>query len=88
MRHPAVKQVAVIGVPHETHGEEIHAVVVLHMENGIIAEELIAWSQEHLAKYKYPRHVHFIEAMPLGPSGKVLKRELRQRYIAPVRPPA
>ena len=88
MRHPAVKQVAVIGVPHEVHGEEIHAVVVLHAENGVIGEELIAWSQEHLAKYKYPRHVHFIEAMPLGPSGKVLKRELRQRYTSTMHPPA
>jgi len=82
MRHPLVKQVAVFGVPHEVHGEEIHAAVVLHGENGIVAEELIVWSQGHLARYKYPRHVHFIEAMPLGPSGKILKRELRQRYTA------
>lgn len=86
MRHPAVKQVAVIGIPHQTHGEEIHAVIVAHAENAVVAEELIEWSQEHLAKYKYPRHVHFIEAMPLGPSGKILKRELRQRYASPLTP--
>jgi long-chain acyl-CoA synthetase len=80
MRHPAVKQVAVIGVPHETHGEEVVAVIV-RSENGaaVTDEAIIAWSQEHLARYKYPRHVHFIDAMPLGPSGKVLKRELRDR---------
>jgi long-chain acyl-CoA synthetase len=50
-------------------------------ENGaaVTDEAIIAWSQEHLARYKYPRHVHFIDAMPLGPSGKVLKRELRDR---------
>ncbi len=80
MRHPAVKQVAVIGVPHETHGEEVLAVIV-RSENGatVTDEAIIAWSQEYLARYKYPRHVHFIDAMPLGPSGKVLKRELRDR---------
>jgi long-chain acyl-CoA synthetase len=80
MRHPAVKQVAVVGVPHETHGEEVVAVIVRSDEAaGVTDEAIIAWSQEHLARYKYPRHVHFIDAMPLGPSGKVLKRELRDR---------
>ncbi len=80
MRHPAVKQVAIIGIPHETHGEEVVAVIVRSDEGMDVTDEtIIAWSQEHLARYKYPRHVHFIEAMPLGPSGKVLKRELRDR---------
>ncbi|MGB6986569.1 MAG: long-chain fatty acid--CoA ligase [Candidatus Aquilonibacter sp.] len=80
MRHPAVKQVAVIGVPHETHGEEVVAVIVRSESGAPVTDEaIIAWSQEHLARYKYPRHVHFIDAMPLGPSGKVLKRELRDR---------
>jgi long-chain acyl-CoA synthetase len=82
MRHPAVKQVAVIGVPHETHGEEIVAVVLRDEAHEVSAEALVAWSQEHLARHKYPRHVHFIEAMPLGPSGKVLKRVLRDRVHA------
>jgi long-chain acyl-CoA synthetase len=79
-RHPAVKQVAVIGIPHETHGEEIVAVVIREEGEEITAESLIAWSQEYLARYKYPRHVHFVDAMPLGPSGKVLKRELRAQF--------
>ncbi|HUA09787.1 MAG TPA: long-chain fatty acid--CoA ligase [Candidatus Acidoferrales bacterium] len=80
MRHQAVKQVAVVGVPHETHGEEVVAVIVRSDDAGNVSEEsIIAWSQEYLARYKYPRHVHFVEAMPLGPSGKVLKRELRDR---------
>jgi len=83
MRHPAVSQVAVIGIPHEVHGEEVVAVIVRSSDGDAIeGSALIAWSQEHLAKYKYPRHVHFIEAMPLGPSGKVLKRELRDRFAA------
>jgi long-chain acyl-CoA synthetase len=82
MRHPAVKQVAVIGVPHETHGEEIVAVILRDAQTNVTAEAIIAWSQEHLARHKYPRVVHFVDAMPLGPSGKVLKRVLRERVHA------
>jgi long-chain acyl-CoA synthetase len=81
MRHPAVAQVAAIGVPHAVHGEEIVAVVVRDREaEAIAADGLIAWSQQYLAKYKYPRRIEFIDALPLGPSGKVLKRELRTRF--------
>ncbi len=81
MRHPRVRQVAAIGVPHDVHGEEVVAVIVLDApEEPFDADELIAWSQQHLAKYKYPRRVESIDAMPLGPSGKVLKRELRDRF--------
>jgi long-chain acyl-CoA synthetase len=80
MRHPGVKQVAVIGIPHETHGEEIVAVVVRDTDTETTEEAIIAWSQEHLARHKYPRHIHYVDAMPLGPSGKVLKRELRDRF--------
>jgi long-chain acyl-CoA synthetase len=81
MRHPRVKQVAAIGVPDDVHGEEVVAVIVLEEpERPFDANELIAWSQEYLAKYKYPRRIESIDAMPLGPSGKVLKRELRDRF--------
>jgi long-chain acyl-CoA synthetase len=76
-RHPAVAQVAVIGVPDEVQGEEICAVVVTGPE-GVTADELIAWSREHLGRHKYPRQVRFVDQMPLGPSHKVLKRELRR----------
>ncbi len=79
MRHPGVKAVAVIGIPHATHGEEVVAVVVADGDVESSEETIIAWSQEHLARHKYPRHVHYVEAMPLGPSGKVLKRELRDQ---------
>jgi long-chain acyl-CoA synthetase len=78
-RHPAVLQVAVIGVPDPTHGEEICAVVVPD-PGGVTAEELIEWSREKLGKHKYPRQIRFAESLPLGPSMKVLKRELRQTY--------
>jgi long-chain acyl-CoA synthetase len=78
-RHPAVLQVAVIGVPDPTFGEEICAVVVPE-PGGVTAEELIEWSREKLGKHKYPRQIRFAESLPLGPSMKVLKRELRQIY--------
>ena len=80
-RHPAVVQVAVIGVPDPVHGEEICAVVVPD-PGGVTAEELIEWSKEKLGRYKYPRQVRFVETLPLGPSHKVLKRELRKTYSA------
>jgi long-chain acyl-CoA synthetase len=78
-RHPAVQQVAVIGVPDPVHGEEICAVVVAE-PGGVTADELIEWSREKLGKHKYPRQIRFAEQLPLGPSFKVLKRELRKTY--------
>ena len=80
MRHPSVAQVAVVGIPHPTLGEEVLAAVVCANGESPDAQSLIAWSQERLAKYKYPRRVEYVEALPLGPSGKVLKRELRVRF--------
>ena len=77
VRHPAVKQVAVIGVAHEVHGEEVCAVIVrAESADEVEAEEIIVWARENMAKHKYPRIVKFVESFPLGPSGKVLKREL------------
>ena len=80
LRHPAIRDVSVIGLPDEVHGEEICACVILEDGASLTAEELIEWSKEHLAKYKYPRRVEFVTEFPLGPSMKVLKRELRDRY--------
>ena len=78
-RHPAVVQVAVIGVPDPLLGEEICAVVVPDA-GGTTESELIEWSKERLGKHKYPRQVRFVEELPLGPSHKVLKRELRKTF--------
>ncbi|MER6606894.1 long-chain fatty acid--CoA ligase [Streptomyces sp. NPDC000927] len=77
VRHPAVGEVAVIGVPDEERGEEICAVVVTRAEAGAVTEEeLIAWARERLGRHKYPRIVRFTDALPLGPTGKILKRAL------------
>jgi len=77
MTHPAVAVAAVIGVPDDRLGEEIRAFVVLKPNQTLAADELIAWSKEQLAAYKYPRSVEIRESLPLGPTGKVFKRALR-----------
>ena len=80
-RHPQVEQVAVVGVPHATHGEEVLAVVVARPGGAPpSADELLAWAAERVARHKRPRLVVLADELPLGPSRKVLKRELRERY--------
>jgi long-chain acyl-CoA synthetase len=88
-QHPAVAQVAVIGLPDPIRGEEVCAVVV--PVDGVAAPdeaELIAWSRERLGGHTYPRIVRFVDTLPLGPSHKVLKRELRRTLSARVTDPA
>jgi long-chain acyl-CoA synthetase len=75
--HEAVIEAAVIGVPHERHGEEVKAVVALTPGSTATAEGVIAFCKERLAAYKYPRTVEIVESLPKGPTGKILKRELR-----------
>ncbi len=76
MRHPSVAQVAVVAMPDDKYGEEICAVVVTRDGESVTEQDLIAWSQEKLGKHKYPRSVRFVDTLPLGPSGKILKREI------------
>jgi long-chain acyl-CoA synthetase len=78
MTHEAIAQVAVIGVPHEVHGEEIRAVVVLKAGRFATPEDVIAWCRERMAAYKYPRVVEIVTAMPMTATGKILKRALKQ----------
>ncbi|GAA1549488.1 long-chain fatty acid--CoA ligase [Nocardioides humi] len=76
LTHPAVSLAAVIGVPHESHGEEIKAFVILKPGATATPEEIVAWGKEQMAAYKYPRIVEIVESLPMTATGKILKREL------------
>jgi acyl-CoA synthetase (AMP-forming)/AMP-acid ligase II len=78
LRHPAVAQVAVIGIPDQRMGEVGMAFVVVRPGQAISPDELVAWSRQEMANYKVPRHVRMVDTLPLNASGKVLKYELRQ----------
>ena len=83
LEHPDVREVAVIGLPHERWGEEVAAVVHLHAGRALDAEALTAWAKERLAGYKVPSRVFFsAEPLPRNPTNKVLKRDLKTRYAA------
>jgi long-chain acyl-CoA synthetase len=77
MTHAAIAQVAVIGVPHETHGEEVKAVVVLKAGATATPDGIVAWCKERMAAYKYPRIVEIRASLPMTATGKILKRELK-----------
>ena len=76
--HPAVAEVAVIGVPDEKWGEAVKAVVSL--EGEVTDKELISWAKERLAGYKCPRTVDIVDELPRNPTGKILKKDLRQPH--------
>ncbi|MCK7621639.1 long-chain fatty acid--CoA ligase [Streptomyces sp. RS10V-4] len=81
LAHPAVSLAAVIGVPHERHGEEIKAYVVPAPGADLTEDALIDWARSTMAGYKYPRLVEFRDTLPTNATGKILKGELRTDHM-------
>jgi len=80
-KHPAVHMCAVIGLPHKKWGEVGMACVVLKPDTSATADELNEHMRDHLARYKVPKSVEIMEALPLSGMGKILKRELREKFV-------
>lgn len=85
--YPGVLEVAVVGVPHEVHGQDIVALVVPAREGGLDPEALKAFARERLAAYKYPRHVMLVDTLPKGPTGKISKRQIDGAALLARMPP-
>jgi acyl-CoA synthetase (AMP-forming)/AMP-acid ligase II len=81
-QHPGIYDVAVFGIPSEQWGEVVHATVVRAPGSALTGEEITAFARGHLAGYKVPRSVDFIDELPRTGSGKILKRQLRAPYWA------
>jgi len=79
-RHPAVLEAAVIGIPDPYWIEKVHAVVATKKGKTTTPEELIAFCKKQIAGYKAPKSVELVESLPKNPAGKILKRELRDKY--------
>jgi len=80
-QHPAVHMCAIIGLPDSKWGEVGKACVVFKAGQSATEAELLKFMTERLAKYKVPRSVSFMEALPISAAGKILKRDLRDRYL-------
>jgi len=79
-KHPAIGEVAVVGIPDPVWVERVHAVVTLKKDATASENEIIAFCKEHVASYKAPKSVEFLEALPKNPQGKILKKEIRAKY--------
>ena len=81
--HPAVSEAAVVGVPDDSMGEEVGAAIVLKQGEDASAEDIRAFVKERVANYKYPRKIWFPDELPKGPTGKILKREIKSPERTP-----
>jgi acyl-CoA synthetase (AMP-forming)/AMP-acid ligase II len=78
--HPAVEEVAVIGIPDPFWVEKVHAVIVLKKKNKVSEQDIINFCKNHMANYKVPKSVEFVDELPKNPQGKILKREIKNKY--------
>lgn len=85
-KHPAVSEAAVIGVPDPRWVERVHAVIVLKAGAKVTEKEMIAFCKEHIASYKAPKSVEFVDALPKNPQGKILKKTIRLKYRSQEKP--
>jgi fatty-acyl-CoA synthase len=85
-KHPAIREVGVIGLPSQEWDEEVTAVVVVHDGAEIVASEIVAFGRERLSGFQVPKRVIFLayEEMPINYSGKILKKELRKMLVEQV----
>jgi len=81
-RHPSVAEAAVIGVPDDLWIERVHAEVVLKEGRYATGDEMIEFCKQHLARYKAPKSIEFVESLPKNPQGKIMKRQIRKKYWA------
>jgi long-chain acyl-CoA synthetase len=79
-KHPAVAEAAVVGVPDPRWVERVHAVIALKAGATATEKEMIAFCKEHIASYKAPKSVEFVDSLPKNPQGKILKKEIRAKY--------
>src|SRR4029077_15447335 len=86
--HPKIREAAVVGIPDDEWGAEIGGAVVLQDGEEVPAEEVSAYVKDRIAAYKYPRVVWFVDDLPKGPTGKILKREIETPVSAPRMPSA
>jgi len=82
-KHPAVAEAAVIGVPDPRWVERVHAVITLKSGMQVTEKEMIAFCKEHIASYKAPKSVEFVDSLPKNPQGKILKRTIRSKFRSP-----
>jgi long-chain acyl-CoA synthetase len=88
MSYPGVLEVAVVGVPHDVHGQDIVALVVPASKGSLDPDAVKAYARDRLAAYKYPRHIMLVDSLPKGPTGKISKRQIDGAALLAHLPPA